>query len=236
MDDVELLEQRIGHVFVRRELLAEALSHRSWLNEGARSGTPDNERLEFFGDALVDFLVAEYLLHRHPLAREGMLSKLRAELVSEAGLALVAEDLELGRFLRLGHGEEMSGGRKKPSLLANAVEALVGALYLDGGLPAARLLLVKYVFPRAEEIQISGLALQDRKSALQELLQARGKGRPEYQVVDESGPSHQRCFVVSVCVNATVVGTGSGSNKKAAEQAAAAAALAKLTEQEQVPG
>lgn len=236
MDDLKLLEQRIGHVFTRSELLAEALSHRSWLNEGARNGAPDNERLEFFGDALVDFLVAEYLLHRHPQAREGTLSKLRAELVSEVGLALVAADLGLGQFLRLGHGEEVSGGRSKPSLLANAVEALVGALYLDGGLPAARLLLTQYLFPRAEELPLSGLAVQDRKSALQELLQAQGTGRPVYQVVDESGPSHQRCFVVSVCVNATVVGTGSGSSKKAAEQAAAAAALATLIDQEQAAG
>ena len=228
MNDVSLLEQRLGHVFAQRELLVEALSHRSWLNETGGSVTADNERLEFFGDSLVDFLVAEYLMRCYPLAREGLLTKLRAELVSEAGLVLVAEELELGRFLLLGHGEELSGGRSKPSLLANAVEAVVGALYLDGGLPVARALLEKYMFPRADELQVAGGTGQDRKSALQELVQARDGTVPVYRLVGESGPPHQRRFEVAVLVHDTVVGTGSGTSKKIAEQAAAAAALGSL--------
>lgn len=228
MDDAKQLEQLLGYEFSRRELLVEALTHRSWLNEAAPGAWQDNERLEFFGDALVDFLVSEYLLTRFPTAREGSLTKLRAELVSEPGLVLVAEALGLGRFLRLGHGEELTGGRQKPSLLANAVEALVGALYLDGGMAAARLLLAAHLFPRAEAMRPDRMAGPDRKTALQELVQARHGVTPEYRVVNESGPPHQRRFEVAVLVQAEVVGTGEGSSKKTAEQAAAAVALERL--------
>lgn len=228
MDDAKQLEQLLGYEFSRRELLVEALTHRSWLNEAGPGEWVDNERLEFFGDALVDFMVSEYLLVRFPMAREGSLTKLRAELVSEPGLALVAEALGLGRFLRLGHGEELTGGRQKPSLLANAVEALVGALYLDGGPAAARSLLAAHLFPRVDAMRSDHAAGQDRKSALQELVQARQGVTPVYRVVDESGPPHRRLFEVAVLIDAEVVGTGCGSSKKAAEQAAAAVAFERL--------
>lgn len=228
-DDIGLLEQYLGYRFTRKELVEEALVHRSWLNErGDGCSASDNERLEFFGDALMDFLVAEYLLHVHPTAREGTLSRLRAELVSEAGLAPIAARLELGRFLRLGRGEELCGGRSKPSLLANALEALLGAIYLDGGLAAARSFVTRFVVPRAEQVQRSGGGVKDFKSALQELVQAKGRVAPKYRVQGESGPPHQRMFEVVVLLDEAVIGTGQGSSKKVAEQAAAAAALAAL--------
>jgi ribonuclease-3 len=233
MENVQLLEQRLGYCFTRQELLLEALTHRSWLNEGGRGGVPDNERLEFFGDSLVNFLVAEFLLDRYPQAREGVLTRLRAELVSETGLVRVAEILGLGRFLRLGQGEVLTGGRQKPSLLANAVEALVAALYLDGGLHAARALLAANLFPLAAEADLGLHVGQDRKSTLQELVQATHGTTPVYRLLLESGPPHQRQFEVAVLVQDVVLGTGSGTSKKAAEQAAAAAALAAMAAEEQ---
>jgi ribonuclease-3 len=228
MDDLHLLEERLGYCFANRQLLQEAMTHRSWTNEKGRAGTPDNERLEFFGDALVDFLVAEYLFERLSDAREGVLTKMRAELVSEAGLARVAVKLDLGRHLCLGHGEELTGGRQKPSLLANALEALVGALYLDGGLQAVRTLLAVELFPLVNDVLPALNAGPDRKTALQESVQARGEGTPVYQLVEENGPPHQRLFKVAVLVRGEVRGSGCGTSKKLAEQAAAAAALTSM--------
>lgn len=220
------LESLLGYSFSSPELLRTAVTHRSWTHEAGITPDGDNERLEFFGDALVDFLVAEELFRRFPDQQEGSLSRMRADLVSEEGLALLARSLGIGPSLRLGRGEEASGGRDKPSLLADACEAVIGAIYLDGGLEPARKLLQTHLFPLIEAFPPS-TPRHDCKTALQELLQSRGE-HPVYTVTDESGPHHARVFQVDVLLGDSVLGTGSGSSKKAAQQAAAGKALQML--------
>ncbi|HEX2252479.1 MAG TPA: ribonuclease III [Thermoanaerobaculia bacterium] len=217
------LERLFGHRFRRRELLDMALTHRSHTHE---SGTEGNyERLEFLGDAVLGMLTAEWLYGERPDLPEGELSKLKSYLVSREVLAQRAEVLGLGDALRLGVGEERSGGRRKASLLADVMESVIGAVYLDGGLEAAR----KVVRPLLEE----GLALRERtkvdpKTRLQELSQARGWDLPEYRLAEESGPDHAKLFTVECRLRGRLAGTGSGRSKKVAEQAAAAAALSSV--------
>jgi ribonuclease III len=223
---LERLEARTGHRFADRELLAAAVTHRSRVAE-AEAGE-NYERLEYLGDAVLGLLAADWLLRAFPEEGEGQLSRLKGYLVSEPVLARFARDLDLGAALRLGIGEERSGGREKPSLLADAFEALLGALYLDGGLEAA----ARVAAPLLEQ----GLAsyersvVTDAKTALQELLQARGAEPPEYRLVEESGPDHVKHFRVECWGLGRRLGGGEGTSKKRAEQAAAAAALADLRE------
>jgi ribonuclease-3 len=229
-------EERLGHEFKNPELLRRALTHSSALPElrnaddGRAEATQGNEQLEFLGDAVLDLLASEYLLEQFPKWSEGQLSKSRARLVNAQALEVAARRLRLGEYLRLGRGEEKTGGRQKPALLADAFEAVVAALYLDAGLGAAREMLRTTLFESALEEGGNTLFEADRKSALQEFLQGRGKSPAEYRLAAESGPDHQKIFQVEVWVEGTCMAAGEGSTKKEAEQRAAGTALERLAQ------
>jgi len=222
------LEARLGHPFADGELCERALTHRSGAQESAQDGEERGsyERLEFLGDAVLGLLAGEWLYRRFP-ADEGELSKRKSYLVSEPVLAEHARALGLGPLLRLGVGEERSGGRDKPSLLADALEAVIGAVYLDGGLEAARRLVEPLLERGAAEYQL-GAARRDAKTALQERLQADAGALPEYRLAGSSGPDHEKQFVVECWAAGRCIGRGAGSSKKRAEQEAAADALLRL--------
>ena len=214
------LERRLGHRFRRRELLERALTHRSFANE--RELPRNNERLEFLGDSVLGLITVEWLFAEHPEVAEGGLSKLKSRLVSEPVLAQAARGLGLGEHLRLGVGEDRSGGRGKPSLLADAMEAVIGAVFLDGGLKAA----TRLVRPMLVEALVEGEdAIEGAKSKLQEAVQARGWPLPIYQLVDERGPDHRKIFRVECRLRGESAGVGEGRSKKRAEHRAAAEAL-----------
>jgi ribonuclease-3 len=216
------LQERLGHRFADPTLLDRALTHASHAHEREPGGDGNNEALEFLGDAVLGFVVADLLHRRDPAGPEGLKSKRRASLVSAESLAERSQRLELPALLRLGRGEEKTGGRKKAKLWANAYEAVIAALYLDGGLEAAA------AFVRSEfaaDLERPELGAHDAKSALQELLQARGQEVPEYVVVAEEGPSHRRLFRVECRIDGVAVSTGEGTSKKAAQQEAARLAL-----------
>ena len=218
------LEGAIEYRFRRRELLAQAVTHSSCSQAVAPSA--NNERLEFLGDSILGFIVSERLSAQFPARPEGELTKLRASLVSAANLVKVAEGLAMGAYLRLGRGEEISGGREKKTLLVNAFEALVAAVYLDGGVAAARQLINKTVLTdSALDGAVGNLALDNNKSALQELLQARRLPSPVYELAGESGPPHSKAFTIEVRIGELFSARGEGSSKKFAEQQAAGLAL-----------
>ncbi|HEY5997746.1 MAG TPA: ribonuclease III [bacterium] len=220
------LEERIGHVFRKPELLAAALTHRSAAVEQAGDGAEDNERLEFLGDAVLGLAAARHLAEVHPKAREGELSRLRAALVGETALAAAARELGLGGSLRFGRGEERSGGREKASILAGALEALLGAVFLDAGWRAAyRLARSLFSGPAAAALAAGGV---DAKTRLQELCQRRWRETPAYAVMERSGPAHRPRFTVEARLGARALGRGEGGSLKSAEQAAAAEALTTL--------
>jgi ribonuclease-3 len=220
------LERAIGYRFHRPELLERALTHCSAAPEEATAqARADNEQFEYLGDAVLGMLVSEYLVGTFAHWSEGQLSKSRARLVNAGSLCIAARRLALGSYLRLGKGEEKTGGREKPALLADAFEALVAAIYLDAGLPAAREFVKRALLDTAIELEGGGLELSDHKSALQEFLQARGLPVARYSVVREAGPDHQKIFWIEVNVPGLVNATGTGLNKKEAEQSAAAQAL-----------
>ena len=236
-EEITALEERIGHRFRDRELLERALTHSSHAHERepGSSALADNEQLEFLGDAVLGFVVSRLLCERFPNFHEGQLSKLRAHLVSARHLAGVARQLELGHFLRLGRGEERSGGRSKSALLVNALEALLAAVYLDAGLDTAHHIIQQRIYePELELLHREvggGLPTTDPKSALQELLQARSLPPPRYSVVMEHGPDHRKVFTVELRVASAEgeqVYRAQGSTKKEAEQDAARQALEKL--------
>jgi ribonuclease III len=229
------LEDRIRYRFRDRGLLEHALTHRSRAHEDITGGVADNESLEFLGDAVLGFIIAEALFRDYPDLDEGQKSKIKASLVSATTLALVGENLDLGPFLLLGRGEEKTGGRKKTALLADACEAIIAAVYLDGGMDAARELVLREVWSlRSELAQAQAGTLTaltgDFKSALQELLQARERGLPEYRIVGESGPDHRKVFDVEVWVGGEVVARAEGRSKKEAEQRAAQLALEQISQ------
>lgn len=223
------LEQRLRLPISDRSLATAALTHKSYVNEHRDEGLVDNERLEFLGDAVIDLAVSHRLMERFPEANEGMLSRLRASIVDEEGLSTVAQAIGLGDLLRLGRGEEQTGGRTKPSLLADAMEAVIAVVYLDGGLPLV-LELVDRWFGDALDRAGSALANRDYKTQLQELAQARFGASPRYRVVEEHGPDHAKTFVVELRIAETVRGRGEGKSKKEAEQLAAREALEALPE------
>jgi len=228
----EQFEQRLGRKFRNPDLLQRALTHSSAVPE-LRAADPissaeNNEQLEFLGDAVLDFLASEYLVEKFPKWSEGQLSKSRARLVNAQALELAARRLDVGKYLRLGRGEEKTGGRDKPAILADAFEAVVAALYLDAGLPAAREMLLTTLFEFALEERGGDLFEADRKSALQEFLQARGKTPAEYRLAAERGPDHQKTFQVEVWIDGACMASGNGNTKKEAEQRAAGAALQRL--------
>jgi ribonuclease-3 len=219
------LERALGYKFRNPELLTLALTHRSYANE---NGLPDhNERLEFLGDAVLGTVAAEWLFRRHPEMPEGDLSKRKSYLVSAPVLAGLADDLGVGKSLLLGVGEERSGGREKPSLLADSAEAVLGAIYMDGGLAPVRELVSRLLAQVVEERP--RIHETDTKTRLQEALQARGWSLPEYRLVAEMGPDHEKRFVVECRVCDRAAGRGEGRSKKIAEQRAAAEALESLS-------
>lgn len=228
------LEEALGYRFRNQDLLIEALTHRSCGNEARGEPVRDNERLEFFGDAVLDFVLSRMLLERFPASREGELSRLRATLVDEVQLASRARAIGLGEHLRLGRGEERSGGRGKQSLLADAYEALLAAVYLDGGVePVERLIADHFGTPLAAATPSS--PGKDFKSELQELTQATVGTFPTYRLATTTGPDHARSFTIRVFLGDVCRGEGSGRSKKEAEQAAARAALASLRDEEGSP-
>lgn len=220
------LEQKLQYTFRDITLLENALRHSSFANESRDRSMTSNERLEFLGDSVLGFVTAKYLYKHFPQLPEGRMTKLRAELVCENALHKVAKDLELGRHIRLGKGEELSGGRTRPSILADAVEATIAAMFLDGGMEVAE----RFILSRVLSDLDRGLPVSnsDNKTCLQELIQQKSGQSLYYQVTGESGPDHCKQFTVSVSLNGEVVGSGVGRTKKEAEQAAAGDALGKL--------
>ena len=222
------LEKQLNYVFRSRELLDEALNHSSYANEHRNAGVHSNERLEFLGDSVLGFVTAEFLFAKHPEMPEGDLTRIRAALVCEQSLHEVAQKLELGRYLKLGRGEESGGGRQRPSILADAVEAVFAAVYLDGGIDAASALIHRVLLDTEKE-EAAEERRRDYKTALQELVQRHPGSVLEYRLIGESGPDHCKVFEAEVCLNGQRVGAGAGRSKKEAEQAAAAAALEDLS-------
>jgi ribonuclease III len=228
-DEFDALQQAIGYRFRDRGLLEHAMTHTSRANEDVSGGVHDNESMEFLGDAVVGFVIADVLFREFPNFDEGEKSKTKAALVSTATLARQAERLNLGEHLLLGRGEEKTGGRRKQALLADGYEALIAAIYLDGGIEHVRAFIVREFAPLFAEVQQHGIAgSQDYKSALQELLQARDQPLPEYRLVGTMGPDHRKLFQVEVVVNGEALAESTGPSKKEAEQDAARAALDKL--------
>ena len=218
---LEELEERIGYRFQNRYLLDCALTHTSFANEQKIQTFKDYERIEFLGDAVLEMISSEFLYRTYPEKKEGELTKLRASLVCEPALAYCARDLSLGAFIRLGRGEEASGGREKDSIISDVMEALIGAMYLDsGGIEAPRNFILTYILSDLEDKQL----FYDAKSILQERAQQEGHDL-HYEILEESGPGHQKRFRVAAVVNGHRCGIGEGRSKKAAEQQAAYAAL-----------
>lgn len=233
LDDIDILEASLGYHFRQRHLLLRALTHRSYSYE--RGGDAHYERLEFLGDSVLGLLTARWLYDQYPERSEGELSKLKSFLVSAPVLASYAKSIDLGRQVRLGVGEDRSGGRSKSSILADTVEALFGAMYLEGGLDAVRP-VVSHILERAMALKAQ-VPHTDAKTHLQEVSQARGWGLPVYEVIAETGPDHLKVFTLQCSIGSRLVVKASGRSKKAAAQRAAAAALESLeTAADDAPG
>lgn len=215
------LEAQIGYTFTEKKYLDIALTHSSYANE-VKKNLSSNERQEFLGDSVLSIIVSEYLFHRYHLP-EGELTKLRAATVCEQSLCEFAAELSLGDYLKLGRGEEMMGGRSRPSILADAFESLLAAVYLDGGIEPAKKIVLGFVVPKLENREEP--AFRDYKTALQEIVQKNPEEKLSYVLADESGPDHNKSFTVEVHLNSNVIGRGEGTSKKSAEQAAAREAL-----------
>ncbi|MDO8472498.1 MAG: ribonuclease III [Dehalococcoidia bacterium] len=229
MSTLDSLEQRLGVSFRDKDLLTQAMVHRSYINENPTFALDSNERMEFLGDVVLGLVVAERLYNSFPDLPEGRLTRLRSAVVCQDMLFQTAQRIGLGEFLLLGNGEDASGGRDKPTNLARALEALIGAVYLDLGIGKARDLIIGLL---GEEIcEQSKCAPADYKSQLQELLHARKRATPSYHIVDASGPDHEKVFTSEVIEGGNVLGKGSGHSKKASEASAARAALARLERQ-----
>lgn len=227
MNRLKALEEIIGYRFENKQLLQNALTHSSFSHENRNKSITYNERLEFLGDSVLSLVISRYLFENYPKLPEGDLSKVRAAVVCEHSLWQCALNIELGTFLRLGHGEEMTGGRTRISILADAFEALIAAIYLDSGLPQVR----EWVLGQLHETivaAVNGKRFKDFKTTLQETIQAQSNQTISYRVVSESGPDHQKSFFVHVLLDDVVFGEGEGNSKKRAEQAAAQDALTKL--------
>jgi ribonuclease-3 len=218
------LEDSLGYVFRDRSLMRAALTHSSYANESKSGGIVYNERLEFLGDSLLGAVVSEHLYRCNPGMAEGVMTRRRAALICEKSLVSVAEFLGLGAHLLLGRGEEQSGGRTRPSILADAVEALLAAMYLDGGWAPVVSFVGRYILSRAD-----GAGVSDYKTPLQELIQRKSGQALTYHLIGETGPDHNKQFVVEVRLNGVRVGLGTGRSKKEAEQMSASAALEKMS-------
>jgi len=227
MIDWNECQRDLGISFRQVSVLEQAFVHRSYLNENPDFDLPDNERLEFLGDAILNFIVAERLYREYPNLLEGDLTEIRASLVCRDTLAEVASSLRLGAWLLLGQGEEASGGRTKQSNLANAMEALIGAVYLDRGLATARKFILRQLKPELKKIK-AGKMTPNYKALVQELIQGQKKPAPVYHLVEAAGPDHNKEFTAEILVEGEVLGRGTGKSKKAAESQAARAAWEKL--------
>ena len=219
---MDALEERLGYKFKNINLLKNSLTHSSYANE-VRGGFSSNERLEFLGDSVLSVIVSDYIYKHYPNMPEGELTKLRASLVCEKSLCTFSRELHLGEFLMLGKGEEKGGGRERDSILADAFEAVLAAMYLDGGMEVARQHVLRFVLPELNHTDDE--VFKDYKTALQEIIQRNPEEEVTYILTDESGPDHDKLFTVEVHLNSNVIGTGSGKSKKQAEQSAAKQAL-----------
>ncbi|EOT24034.1 ribonuclease III [Eubacterium sp. 14-2] len=224
-------EEKIGYHFENEKLLLQALTHSSYANEHHMGRLADNERLEFLGDAVLEITASEFLFHRYPGHPEGELTRLRASMVCEPALAFCTRELELGRYLLLGKGEDQTGGRERKSILSDALEAVIGAIYLDGGFANAKEFIHRFVLNDIEHKQL----FFDSKTILQELVQGNHGGELSYFLLKEEGPDHNKKFVVEARIGSVPYGTGSGRTKKSAEQEAAYHTLLQLKEQEKKP-
>ena len=218
---MEVLEERIGYRFRDRSLLRQAMTHSSFTNEQKIRRAQNYERLEFLGDAVLELVTSEFLFRENPRMSEGELTKKRASMVCEPSLAFCARDLELGRFMLLGKGEEITGGRGRDSIVSDAMEAVIGAIFLDGGMERAKEFIDRFVLSDLEDKQL----FYDSKSNLQEAIQGKLKREFNYELLEESGPEHDKLFRVSVNMEGETLGTGEGKTKKMAEQQAAYKAL-----------
>ena len=217
------LESIIGYTFKNPELLETALTHTSYANE-SRAPVKHNERLEFLGDSVLQIVSADYLFHAYADRPEGDLTRIRASLVSESALFQFAQESDLGEYLRLGRGEERCGGRTRPSVVSDAFEAVIAALYLDGGMEAARALIHRVLLDKEQEEAVEERR-RDYKTELQELVQRRSNQTLHYEMIGATGPDHAKLFTCAVLLNGQMAGTGTGKSKKEAEQAAAKAAV-----------
>jgi len=225
-NDISELEKLIGYEFKDKKLLKQALTHSSYANEQKINKSGDYERLEFLGDAVLEVVSSEFLFHKYPDLPEGKLTKLRASMVCEPSLAICARDLDLGSYILLGKGEESTGGRNRESITSDVMEAIIGAIFLDGGMEKAKAHIERFVLSDLED----KVLFYDSKSTLQEVLQGELRKDFEYILNAERGPEHDKEFDVSVIVDGKVLGNGKGRTKKAAEQQAAYQALLKLRE------
>ncbi|MBD3789703.1 MAG: ribonuclease III [Campylobacterales bacterium] len=221
MNDYSQLERRLNYIFQNKQLIIEALTHKSYKKPY------NNERLEFLGDAVLDLIVGEYLFTRFPNSNEGFLSKIRASLVNESGFTLLANSINLGKYIFLSPAEENNNGRNKPSLLSNAFEAIIGAIYLEAGLQKAKEIAVSLLEENYPKIDLQSLS-KDYKTALQELTQATHGITPCYELLSSSGPDHKKEFEIAVLLDDTVIATAKGKSKKDAQQQAAQIALETL--------
>lgn len=221
------LQERIGYQFHNFSLLEQAMTHTSYANEHKKEHVQHNERLEFLGDAVLEVVSSEFLYKKYPGKPEGELTKLRASMVCEPTLALCARDLELGKYLRLGKGEEHNGGRNRDSIISDATEALIGAIYLDSGFASAKEFIRQYILKDIENKKL----FYDSKTILQEIIQGDNLGDAEYMITKEEGPDHEKTFYVALKIKGDVITEGKGHTKKAAEQDAAYKAIHKLRKQ-----
>ncbi len=224
MSDYKKFEQVIGYAFRKKELLINALTHSSYANEKHWAYTKNNERLEFLGDAVLELVSSEFIFEEHPEDMEGAMTKLRASLVCEQSLADSARQIGLGEQIQLGKGESATGGQDRDSILSDAFEALIGAIYLDGGISCAREFIRSFVFSDIEHKKL----FYDSKTILQEMVQSKSGSTLSYEAVSEKGPDHAKVFEIACCVNGARMGIGRGRSKKAAEQEAAYAAILKI--------
>lgn len=229
--DFASFQNEIGVQFKNEKLLRQAFTHSSYVNEHRGKPFQDNERLEFLGDAVLELTISQFLYHYFPKMSEGELTKLRAAVVCEPSLVMFANQLRFGELILLGKGEELTGGRLRPALLADVFEAFIGALYLDQGIDAVFRFLEKYVYPRINRGEF--MRVTDYKSQLQEFVQRDGLGEIQYRIVQERGPAHSREFVSEVTLNGNVLGQGKGRSKKEAEQHAASMAMKQLAVKKQ---
>lgn len=224
LDNIKIFEGIINYKFKKKEYILEALTHSSYSNEN--KNYPFNERLEFLGDSVLSIVISDYLFKKETKLPEGELTKIRANIVCEESLSEVSKKINLGKYMLLGKGEEATGGRERISILADALEAVIAAIYLDGGIDCAKEFILTYMSEIIND-SIKGKIFRDYKTCLQEVLQSQGENNIWYKLIDEKGPDHNKRFVMEVGINNTVLGVGEGKSKKDAEQVAAKCALDK---------